>query len=244
MSLRNMMRQFGQHLTLRRCATAAVLLVGIGSAAVCLVSTSRPLNRHYTHQLDRWLDVWIEDGIITISVAESRCPPDPSCLDFATSVAATRYGAVWVTHLGQCPDRNRCLAIGNSLAPAVSIPPTTPVPEIEWAIRERILAAVGRDLSERSWWIGLSDAANFGAVIRFPLWIVPLLALMWLLGSLARQWLARRRRRGRKLCRTCGYHLRGNTSGICPECGTRTNQWARAVRPDKVQVSGPRREGG
>ena len=28
----------------------------------------------------------------------------------------------------------------------------------------------------------------------------------------------RRRRRGR-LCRHCGYNLRGNVSGACPECG-------------------------
>jgi hypothetical protein len=32
--------------------------------------------------------------------------------------------------------------------------------------------------------------------------------------------LARRRRRGRGLCGRCGYDLRGNESGTCPECGT------------------------
>ncbi len=31
----------------------------------------------------------------------------------------------------------------------------------------------------------------------------------------------RRRRRKRGLCLTCGYNLTGNTSGVCPECGTR-----------------------
>jgi hypothetical protein len=31
--------------------------------------------------------------------------------------------------------------------------------------------------------------------------------------------LARRRRMN--LCQSCGYSLRGNVSGICPECGTR-----------------------
>ena len=29
-----------------------------------------------------------------------------------------------------------------------------------------------------------------------------------------------RRRRG--LCAACGYNLRGNLSGVCPECGTPT----------------------
>jgi predicted amidophosphoribosyltransferase len=26
------------------------------------------------------------------------------------------------------------------------------------------------------------------------------------------------------LCPVCGYDLRGNTSGVCPECGTRIDQ--------------------
>jgi hypothetical protein len=34
---------------------------------------------------------------------------------------------------------------------------------------------------------------------------------------------ARRRCPGRSRCRKCGYALRGNTTGICPECGTSGN---------------------
>ena len=34
----------------------------------------------------------------------------------------------------------------------------------------------------------------------------------------ARNWFTRPRPAG--LCRTCGYSLRGNVSGVCPECGT------------------------
>jgi hypothetical protein len=42
---------------------------------------------------------------------------------------------------------------------------------------------------------------------------------------LARLWAWRRRRRDRRrlrkgLCRRCGYDLRGNASGVCPECGS------------------------
>ena len=37
-----------------------------------------------------------------------------------------------------------------------------------------------------------------------------------------------RRRRARLiragLCRSCGYDLTGNTSGVCPECGTPVNR--------------------
>ncbi|RJP41940.1 MAG: hypothetical protein C4547_01185 [Phycisphaerales bacterium] len=33
--------------------------------------------------------------------------------------------------------------------------------------------------------------------------------------------LRRYRRRRRGLCVTCGYDLRGNSSGVCPECGAR-----------------------
>jgi len=34
----------------------------------------------------------------------------------------------------------------------------------------------------------------------------------------------RRLRRGQPLCLSCGYNLTGNTSGICPECGTPARQ--------------------
>ena len=34
-----------------------------------------------------------------------------------------------------------------------------------------------------------------------------------------RETVRRRRRRGEILCRLCGYNLRGNASGVCPECG-------------------------
>ena len=41
------------------------------------------------------------------------------------------------------------------------------------------------------------------------------------LGTCTAVWNTRRHRRGRQKgrCRTCGYDLTGNTSGVCPECG-------------------------
>lgn len=53
--------------------------------------------------------------------------------------------------------------------------------------------------------------------LHIPLWIPLVLlgvstALLW--------WRDRRPPRGH--CRTCGYNLTGNTSGVCPECGEAT----------------------
>jgi len=55
----------------------------------------------------------------------------------------------------------------------------------------------------------------------FPLWLstgllVFLCSLPLAQGPLKRQW-----RRWRGKCETCGYDLRGNGSGRCPECGVR-----------------------
>ena len=49
----------------------------------------------------------------------------------------------------------------------------------------------------------------------FPITVFSIAPLVWLTRKLRR-----RRRRKRNLCVTCGYNLRGNTSGRCPECGT------------------------
>lgn len=70
---------------------------------------------------------------------------------------------------------------------------------------------------DRSVWPQSASYINGWAALRIPLWIpLGLIALptlwMW--------WLDRRP--GRGMCRSCGYNLTGNTSGVCPECGTPT----------------------
>jgi hypothetical protein len=48
--------------------------------------------------------------------------------------------------------------------------------------------------------------------------VLAILPAFWLRGTFRRKRAARRRLQGE--CRTCGYNLTANTSGICSECGT------------------------
>lgn len=55
------------------------------------------------------------------------------------------------------------------------------------------------------------------ATIRVPFW-VPYLGTLAIVSLL--YWISRRRPAGQ--CQECSYDLTGNTSGVCPECGTTT----------------------
>ena len=90
-----------------------------------------------------------------------------------------------------------------------------------WFHEHRLMACVASS--------GVANIDSDGSVhlARFRTLLLPL----WLVGlvfGLAGAWLpyrlwsnARRRRLARAgRCQTCGYNLTGNTSGICPECGT------------------------
>lgn len=50
---------------------------------------------------------------------------------------------------------------------------------------------------------------------------------------------ARHRRSARCLCFNCGYDLRGNTSGVCPECGKRTSAHTACGNPETTPPSAP-----
>ena len=54
------------------------------------------------------------------------------------------------------------------------------------------------------------------AVTKPLVFIMPLV-VAWTLYQCVRSWRAEHVRRS---CRTCGYDLTGNVSGVCPECGT------------------------
>ncbi len=59
--------------------------------------------------------------------------------------------------------------------------------------------------------------------LRFPHWLVAAIAMAFVTLAYAR---ATRKyvRVRRNHCRTCEYDLTGNTSGICPECGTEVSE--------------------
>lgn len=58
----------------------------------------------------------------------------------------------------------------------------------------------------------------FVAIVRLPIWLIIVLA------ATSVMLVQRIRRCGAPLgwvCRSCGYDLTGNVSGVCPECGSR-----------------------
>lgn len=58
------------------------------------------------------------------------------------------------------------------------------------------------------------------SIIRFPLWIPALLMIITPIRSAINGPIMQRRRKKRGECLHCGYNLTGNTSGVCPECGS------------------------
>ena len=55
--------------------------------------------------------------------------------------------------------------------------------------------------------------------ILFPMWSLFALLAMYPTIAIIRGPLRRRRRQKQGLCIQCGYDLKGNVTGVCPECG-------------------------
>jgi hypothetical protein len=62
-----------------------------------------------------------------------------------------------------------------------------------------------------------SSGGMTGYNIQLPLWSLFVLSLI----PTAIVWYDDRRRSPAGHCMTCGYDLTGNTTGVCPECGTK-----------------------
>ena len=80
-----------------------------------------------------------------------------------------------------------------------------------------------RLLRPRFSWLGLEHAtdSSFGTEsIRVPTWMLVVVFSLLPLWRESRRYAKRRRSRA-NLCIECGYNLTGNTSGTCPECGTK-----------------------
>lgn len=75
--------------------------------------------------------------------------------------------------------------------------------------------AAGDTRSRRVIWGGV--AHNALALVVFAALLYSLTGWRAWFGS--RSWSRAARRRARGLCNTCGYDMRGNDSGVCPECG-------------------------
>lgn len=65
---------------------------------------------------------------------------------------------------------------------------------------------------------GFLDRIVMSRVLGFYGWVV--ISVLVLGAAIIAPWPVRRLRRNLGTCRTCGYNLRGNISGRCPECGT------------------------
>ena len=91
---------------------------------------------------------------------------------------------------------------------------------IVWTITLMVAPDGLRELPPLEARLGLTGLRK-GVLIWTSLAVPPF--LWWLLDVKKTRRNARRTgRRDRGLCPSCGYSLRGNTSGACPECGTPT----------------------
>ena len=106
-----------------------------------------------------------------------------------------------------------------------SYPESPHPPGVRWR-RERDVVPYGPSLRAALVRFDLNYVGTWRVWV-FPQWpLVLAAALPPAVGAF------RRRRRARvpiNACRTCGYDLTANVSGVCPECGTALSAWRRSV---------------
>jgi len=70
--------------------------------------------------------------------------------------------------------------------------------------------------------LGLLGGASPGHVVNLPHWFPLVLFSAYPVWAISR-WFLRRKKIRAGRCVGCAYNLKGNVSGICPECGRNTN---------------------
>ena len=142
-----------------------------------------------------WLLLWISSYWLPFEI----------CLPRSTPGAYVSIGPLWgrmsIMACRQTPPLQKPAI---QLWRASDLPrPMRPMPGFEWH-------AFSFTNTGRGW---------AGKTLAFPIWLPSMLfgLLTLFLFLRKRAW---PRRRG-TLCIRCGYNLTGNTSGVCPECGTR-----------------------
>jgi len=124
----------------------------------------------------------------------------------AVALASTQYDFYLFSQSGMVGFYGGCIMViaGRPSANA-SLPPI-------WSFRRARNAIL--------WHPKVIPAGSFspgtGTIVLVPLWIPTLVAL-------AAAWFFHRKTRVSIAghCKKCGYNLAGNTSGVCPECGTK-----------------------
>jgi hypothetical protein len=91
-------------------------------------------------------------------------------------------------------------------------------------LTERATTAAQRKTIERTWALqGKPEPTmKWGASVRIPIWFLWLISAAIFMIALVRL-IKPRRLDGPQVCGRCSYSLTGNTSGVCPECGTAVN---------------------
>lgn len=81
-----------------------------------------------------------------------------------------------------------------------------------------------------SWKRSIFGVGDYWSAISVPLWTLILGFAAYPLSVLLGNSIGRRRNRRLSWCLKCGYDLTGNTTGICPECGTKVDRPAIDLR--------------
>jgi hypothetical protein len=94
-----------------------------------------------------------------------------------------------------------------------------------------------RRIARRGWNIGVAHVERFPPRNPFPasrefFVVVEFWAIVATAAALPAMWLLKISKRRMRVrggrCAQCGYNLTGNTSGVCPECGTATTTGVKA----------------